>query len=67
MRLLRVSKAPRLPLIDCELGSQMIALIGQTPRPNRRRRSRERLWPLLGATLGLAAIAYSATVLLFTF
>lgn len=66
MRLLLVER-PRLPLRDCELGSQMIKLFGRVPRRNRRRIPTERIEDVVVGGLCLVAIGVALAGLLFTF
>lgn len=67
MRLLMVSREPKLPLLDCEIGSRMIALCGRKPRANWHQVPRERVGAVAGTALGLVALGYALTVLLLTF
>lgn len=66
MRLLNRSVRPRLPMEDCEWGSQMIRMFERPPRPNRHLPAAViRIGDLFGG-LVLAGVAVVLGVLLCT-
>ena len=65
MRLLIVTGEPKLPLEDCELGSQLIQFYGRKPRANSRRIASSSWGAVVGGML-LAGVGVVLTMLLFT-